>query len=116
MLYGGPDSEINAPSESVAAFSHRSTLWVFENFAYSFTNQTFGAKELAFIDGLNSAVTDAQPDGDFGAYSNYVDPRLSAQEAHRLYYGKPLYDKLLSIKNQVDPKAIFWNPQAIGVE
>ncbi|KAI9834712.1 MAG: hypothetical protein M1826_000115 [Phylliscum demangeonii] len=115
-LYGGVDSQINVPSVSFAAYAHRASLWVFENIAYSFSHQVFGPAELGFVDGLNRAVTDAQPDGDFAGYSNYLDPRLSAAEAHRVYYGDRLYRTLLAIKRRVDPRATFWNPQAIGVE
>ena len=70
---------------------------------------------MSFINGLNAAVTDAQPDGHYGASLSYIDPALSTQEAHRLYYGEELYHKLLAIK-KFDPHAIFWNPQAIGAE
>ncbi len=76
---------------------------------------TFEPEMVSFIDGLNRALTDAQPDGDFSAYVNYVDPSLTAPQAHRLYYGNELYQKLLAIKREIDPQGIFWNPQAIGV-
>jgi FAD/FMN-containing dehydrogenase len=55
-----------------------------------------------------------QPDGDFLAYPNYLDPALTPEEAADLYYGPATYDKLVKIKRDVDPEAVFWNPQAIG--
>lgn len=67
-----------------------------------------------FVNGLNTALTSAQPNGDFLAYPNYLDPELTPTEAARLYYGITTYKKLTKIKNTVDPNAIFWNPQAIG--
>ena len=66
------------------------------------------------MNGLNAALTNAMPGTTFGAYINYVDPSLSAAEAHELYYGQETYAKLLAIKNEVDPKHTFWNPQSIG--
>jgi hypothetical protein len=63
---------------------------------------------------LNTALTEAQPDGEFLAYPNYLDPDLTPKEAARLYYGAATYGKLAGIKKVVDPKAVFWNPQAIG--
>jgi hypothetical protein len=68
----------------------------------------------AFVNGLNTAITDAQHHGDFFGYPNYLDPELTPTEAHRLYYGVETYGKLLGLKKTFDPKAVFWNPQAIG--
>lgn len=60
------------------------------------------------------SITNAQPQTNFAAYPNYVDPSLSAGEAHKLYFGSQ-YPRLLKIKRAVDPKMTLWNPQAIGV-
>ncbi len=64
--------------------------------------------------GLSDSLINAQPNGVFDAYLNYVDPTLTPQEAHQGYYGDQVYGKLLAIKQQVDPESVFWNPQAIG--
>ena len=74
----------------------------------------FESSIKAFVQGLNTALTDAQPDGDFLAYPNYLDPELTPAEAHQLYYGDATYGKLSVIKESVDPNKVFWNPQAIG--
>lgn len=66
------------------------------------------------MSGLNSALVDAQPDGKFLAYSNYLDPELSSNEAARLYFGARTYNKLVEIKKIFDPNSVFWNPHAIG--
>jgi hypothetical protein len=105
-LYGGPGSVINIPSSNSSAYSDRDALWVFQNYGRT--------SNLGLIDGLNDAITDPQPGGDFTAYLNYVDPDLDATTAAELYYGKETYDKLLGIKMDVDPSALFWNPQSIG--
>jgi FAD/FMN-containing dehydrogenase len=77
-------------------------------------NYGYTGNSVNWINGLNDAVTQAQPQTEFGAYLNYVDPSLSAAEAHRLYYGEELYARLLALKRSVDPQGVFWNPHAIG--
>ena len=114
-LYGGPDSQINVPSPSSSAYSDRSALWVLQH--YGFTGNTgspFPPASLTFVNGLNTAITSAMPDTEFPAYLNYVDPSLTAAQAHDLYYGATTYAKLLSIKEVVDPGNVFSNPQSIG--
>jgi hypothetical protein len=69
---------------------------------------------VAFVDGLNTALTSSQLEGDFLAYPNYLDPALTPVEAANLYYGAATYNKLTQIKRNIDPKSVFWNPQAIG--
>lgn len=54
------------------------------------------------------------PETVFGGYLNYVDSELSAAQAHRLYYSKGAYDRLVSIKKVVDPANLFYNPQVVG--
>ncbi|KAJ4365375.1 hypothetical protein N0V95_000522 [Ascochyta clinopodiicola] len=131
-LYGGKDSQINTPAADSAAYSHRDSLWVFQVSVECLPRKTlkltrfqnigssanrlppFSQEITTFVDGLNTALTAAQPNGDFLAYPNYLDPTLTPKEAADLYYGPATYNKLVNIKRNVDPEAIFWNPQAIG--
>jgi len=114
-LYGGPGSAINVPSSTSSAYSDRDALWVFQNYGRTANSQPpFDPAITGLIDGLNDAITNPQPGGDFTAYLNYVDPDLSATTAAEVYYGTQTYEKLLGIKTAVDPGALFWNPQAIG--
>ncbi|KAK7530709.1 uncharacterized protein J3D65DRAFT_133401 [Phyllosticta citribraziliensis] len=113
-LYGGPDSQINVRDSSFAAYSDRSALWVAQHYAFTSAGAALPSGTQDWVAGLNNAMESAMPDTDFTAYLNYVDPSLSAAEAHDLYYGDDVYSRLTAIKSQVDPQAVFWNPQAIG--
>jgi hypothetical protein len=106
-LYGGPGSAINSKDTSFAAYNDRDSLWVLQNYGYT-------ANSVDFINGINSAIINAQPQTSFGAYLNYVDPTYDAATAHKLYYGDAVYTRLAALKKQVDPQSVFWHPQAIG--
>ncbi|KAF1961556.1 FAD-binding domain-containing protein [Byssothecium circinans] len=108
-LYGGPGSAINTKDTKFAAYNDRDSLWVFQNYGSSGSQQ--GVK---WINGINDAIIKAQPQTHFGAYLNYVDPTYSAETAHELYYGKELTTKLEALKDKYDPKSTFWNPQTFG--
>ncbi|ESZ97286.1 hypothetical protein SBOR_2314 [Sclerotinia borealis F-4128] len=113
-LYGGVGSQINVPSSDSSAYSDRDAHWVFQN--YGFTSNSLPPYDDAitpFVDSLNSALS-AGASNDFGTYLNYVDPALSATDFAMLGYGQTAYNKLLTIKQTVDPNEVFWNPQSIG--
>ncbi|KAI9853077.1 MAG: hypothetical protein M1838_001578 [Thelocarpon superellum] len=117
-LYGGPDSQINVHSVDSSAYSHRSSLFVMQHYARTYNSLPGSADVtdamIGYISNLVHALESPQSNGDFAAYANYVDPLLDATTAHQLYYGPETYQKLLNIKNQVDPQRLFWNPQTIG--
>jgi hypothetical protein len=112
-LYGGPDSQINTKDTTFAAYSDRNSLWVAQHYASAGQSTAFPAAGIDFVNGLNTAMTSQMPTTAFGAYLNYVDPSLSADQAHSLYYGSSLYGQLKMIKLQVDPTNLFANPQSI---
>jgi FAD binding domain/Berberine and berberine like len=112
-LYGGPGSLINSKDTTFAAYSDRNSLWVVQHYGFADLTATFTAADTTFVDGLNTALTSQMPTANFGAYLNYVDPSLTATQAHNLYYGASLYSQLQSLKAQVDPKNVFANPQSI---
>ncbi|TAQ88941.1 hypothetical protein B7494_g2713 [Chlorociboria aeruginascens] len=103
-LYGGPDSQINVPASSSSAYSDRDALWVFQNWGYTASNlPPWDPAITTLIDGLNAAIPDVQPAGNFSAYSNYVDSDYNAAQAAAEYYGPETYAALLGIKTAVDP-------------
>ncbi|KAL9052282.1 MAG: hypothetical protein Q9162_005484 [Coniocarpon cinnabarinum] len=143
-LFGGPGSAISAVSSNSTAWPHRNTLFDFQHYGYvppatrstppsssspstippppsnasiplPPIDPTFPSSIEPFIQGLNDVIPTQMPGVDFGAYINYVDSSLSAEEAHDVYYGDEVYGRLLALKETVDPEVILWNPQAVGV-
>jgi hypothetical protein len=112
-LYGGPGSAINSKNTTFSAYAHRDTLWVVEHQANMPVGERFPDSAIPWLNGLTTNLTSQMPDATFGAYLNYVDPSLTADEAHRLYYGNDVYQRLKSIKTVVDPNNVFSNPQSI---
>ncbi|KAK3940858.1 Glucooligosaccharide oxidase [Diplogelasinospora grovesii] len=110
-LYGGPDSQILKYNESFAAYAGHDDLWVIQNYGDVAVNGTYPASGIEFLDGMNNAMTSKL--SEYGAYLNYVDPTYSPAEAHQLYYGEELYQKLQKLKAVLDPKNVFSNPQSI---
>ncbi|KAL8954546.1 MAG: hypothetical protein Q9183_007060, partial [Haloplaca sp. 2 TL-2023] len=116
-LYGGLDSQINAKPTSFSAYSDRTALWVLQNYGYTASpTQPFPQSVIPFVEGLSNSITSAQPGTVFPGYGNYVDPTLSAKQAHAAYFDEGTYARLVGIKGAVDPGRVFWNPQAIGNE
>ncbi|KAF7970900.1 hypothetical protein HWV62_22660 [Athelia sp. TMB] len=112
-LWGGPGSGVNAVSSTATAFSHRNTLYTFQIYTSSGT-KSFPSDGISFVDGIVNSITEKMPSTSFGAYNCYVDPALTASQAHTQYYGSTTTTKLNSIKAAVDPKHVFSFPQAIG--
>lgn len=113
-LYGGRGSKISSISLEDASYAGRDTLFTFQLYSYLFPGAaTYPEAGIAYMNAMSKSMTDTQPGTAFQAYPNYVDPTLSADEAHRLYYGSQ-YPRLRRIKKVVDPDMRFWNPQAIG--
>ncbi|KAL8893637.1 MAG: hypothetical protein Q9192_005075, partial [Flavoplaca navasiana] len=76
-LLGGPSSKINTP-QYPSAYSHRNSLWVLQHYAIVPANANGNTKPtIDFVKGLNEALGMG-----YKGYLNYVDPELSAKEAH----------------------------------
>lgn len=114
-LDGGADSQINARDVNFSAYGHRNLMWTVQNYGYVGADQTFPAAGIEFVNGLNAAITDilAGEGVEFGAYINYADPTLGADEANRLYYGDEIVSRLKGLKTVLDPGNVFAHPQSI---
>ncbi|KAF8459293.1 hypothetical protein BDZ91DRAFT_777538 [Kalaharituber pfeilii] len=125
-LYGGVHSEINKGSLAGSSYAHRDSLWTWQLYSYTNSRQPpYPAAGITFMNSMAASMLDKMNPEDRKGYVNYVDPTLSAAEAHQFYYGNDKWDgssgpgegrldRLLRIKQQVDPDMLFWNPQAIG--
>jgi Berberine and berberine like/FAD binding domain len=105
-LQGGATNDI---PQNKTAYAHRDSLYWLQSYGISLTPPVSNTT-LAFLDGINDLIQKANPSADFGAYPGYVDPRLP--DGQQAYWGSNL-PRLESIKRQVDPKELFWNPQSV---
>ncbi|KAI0836182.1 putative glucooligosaccharide oxidase [Hypoxylon sp. FL0890] len=110
-LYGGADSQISNKDLDFSAFAHRDALWVAQLYGYVDDDKVFPREGLDFVNGLANSMTQHLPR--YGAYSNYTDPSLTREEAHKLYYGEELCKILKDLKQKWDPDNMFANPQSI---
>lgn len=110
-LYGGPDSQINTKDLDFSAFPHRDACWVAQIYGYVDNDQGFPSQGLDFVNGMAKAMTKGLRR--YGAYSNYTDPSLSREQAHKLYYGDELTHILKVLKRKWDPDNVFAGPHTI---
>ncbi|KIL58656.1 Glucooligosaccharide oxidase [Amanita muscaria Koide BX008] len=111
-MYGGKNSAINAVSVDATAFARRNALWTIQFYASSPNHQPpFPDSGLTWLDDLVSSITsNSPPDWDYGAYTNYIDNRLSNWQ--HMYYASH-YGRLQSLKQKYDPKNTFSFPESI---
>ncbi|PIA89652.1 FAD-linked oxidoreductase [Cercospora beticola] len=99
---------------SFAVGGHRGSTFmsqIYVNGYPAFDNMTAQTPVNAAVDNLNAAVRANDPNGNWKAYVNYIDPRL--QNWAQMYYGDAL-QRLKDIKKQVDPNTIFDYPQGLA--
>lgn len=115
-LWGGADTQINLPGRDArfAAFPHRDVFWAVHNMAQmgSSYDVPFPDEGIAYMNGLRDAITQALNVGS-AAYQNLVDTSLTREEAHELYYGDVVLERLQAIKAVYDPNNVFSNPQSV---
>ncbi|EPS97926.1 hypothetical protein FOMPIDRAFT_142343 [Fomitopsis schrenkii] len=113
-FWGGNSSKIVQVPSNATAYYNRNEMWTIQFYTSSPDYEPPFPKEgFAFLDGLVASITANEPDSyKYGAYPNYVDPRLPPSEWHELYYGSN-YDRLRQIKTQYDPNNVFMFPQSM---
>ncbi|KAI1090538.1 putative glucooligosaccharide oxidase [Rostrohypoxylon terebratum] len=109
-LYGGSDSQINEKGLDFSAFAHRKSCWVIQIHGFAKNDEEFPQEGIDFINGVAESITSNLKG--CGAYSNYTDPSLTREQAHKLYFGQT--SRLLwMMKKKYDPGNLFENPQSI---
>ncbi|KAL0566714.1 hypothetical protein V5O48_015293, partial [Marasmius crinis-equi] len=104
LMLGGHNSKTNAIPLSATSFVRRDSLFTWD-FRVVRLNQSTLAEGLAFSDGSYNSVVGSMPsDWDYNAYANYIDDREA--DWQKRYFGSN-YDRLRSIKTEVDPNNLF---------
>ncbi|KAL0632705.1 hypothetical protein Q9L58_008398 [Maublancomyces gigas] len=113
-LYGGPGSKITSfpPSTdpaSTSSYAGRDSGYVWQLYGYVTNTQ---APYIPAITGFVKGMVDSLGSEAAGlpAYAPYADTALSQAEAQTRYWGGGVA-RLKTIKTQVDPKGILYNPQ-----
>ena len=73
-LWGGPNSAINAISNTSSAFAQRSALYTFQIYASSSNSAPpYPADGISFVNGIVNSITSKMLNTQFGGYGCYVE-------------------------------------------
>ncbi|KAG8897731.1 hypothetical protein FRB99_007965 [Tulasnella sp. 403] len=105
-MYGGAVAQV---PENTTAYAHRNNILNFQFYGGTPNGKgKFPSSGISFINGLASSLA-PKPSG---AYPNYIDPTLTADQWHTLYFAGN-YGRLTKIKKAWDPRNVFSFPQSI---
>ncbi|KXT11234.1 hypothetical protein AC579_5555 [Pseudocercospora musae] len=112
---GTNGAQPNGPSVWLDA-GKRKALFLSQIYVYNYPGFDKQAQQDAMnkvVDGVNQAVRDANPSDTWGAYVNYIDPRLENWES--MYYGEAhVVKRLKDLKKRVDPRTMFDYPMGLA--
>jgi FAD/FMN-containing dehydrogenase len=91
------------------AYRHRDVLYFLQSYAIDLSG-SISQETTDFVTGINDVITQSMTGANYGAYAGYVDPLMD--NAQEKYWGSNL-PRLESIKAEVDPNEVFWNPQSV---
>ncbi|EFY84859.1 hypothetical protein J3459_017514 [Metarhizium acridum] len=110
-FHGGTSSAIADIDPSTTAYAHRDKLLLYQFFGVGTPSQ-YPDDGFAVLQRFRDSITNTLADGDWGMYPNYIDTQLDVDTAQKLYWGKNLL-RLRSIKADLDPRQVFWNPHGV---
>ena len=101
---------VNDVPVDATAYSHRDVVFWLQSYAVSPLGE-ISQTTHDFLDRLNELTAAGHASGlSYQAYPGYIDPRLSNAQA--AYWGSNL-QRLERIKEDIDPKNVFRNPQSV---
>ncbi|KAG8895825.1 hypothetical protein FRC00_006856 [Tulasnella sp. 408] len=107
-MYGGVISQV---PETATSYAHRADTLNFQFYGGTPNDGKdpwVGQGGIDFLNGLVSSLV-ANPTG---AYPNYIDPTLTADQWHSLYFAGN-FQRLTQVKKAWDPNNVFSFPQSI---
>lgn len=116
-FYGGATSAITQVSPDATSYAHRSTVFKMQFLDQVISADPYPDDGFDLLNGWVDAIAAAQgvDAEELGMYANYADSSLSAEQAHRGYWGDN-YERLSELKGVFDPGRVFMNPQGIDSE
>lgn len=107
-LYGGKGSAINSVPADATAFANRNSLFTIQFYAFS---SPFPDNGFDFVDKMVNSITSNNTNWNYRAYPNYADDKLP--DWPQRYYGDETYNRLRTLKGQLDPMNVFSFPESI---
>ena len=110
----GPLSYTNKVPKEATSYPHRPATFISQYYSYGFPSSNNNGQQdqvfNAFQDLINTAKQ-SSPNSVWGAYSNYIDHKLTTWAKD--YYGDSL-DRLKALKKTWDPQTIFDFPRGLA--
>lgn len=111
--YGGKNSAITSrPANSSGSYAFRDQVFLYELYD-RVRSGSYPSDGFSLLNGWVKSFTDNLKPEQWGMYVNYADPQLNRTEATSLYYKQNL-PRLQQIKRDLDPKEVFYYPQAVA--
>jgi hypothetical protein len=111
-MHGGANSAVNAmTAHNATAYAHRDKLFLFQFYDRSIEGP-YPPDGFPFVENFIATLTQGRPAAEWGRYANYADSQLSRTDAQAQYYGASL-SRLRALKQEVDPKEVFYYPQSV---
>jgi hypothetical protein len=110
-MHGGKNSYIASLPKDSTSYFHRDSLFLYQFYDRSYSG-AYPSNGFPFLNGWVDSFTTKLDRSQWGMYINYADPTMNRTEATSNYWRGAL-PRLQNIKAAVDPKEVFYFPQAI---
>jgi hypothetical protein len=110
--HGGNKSAVASVPVTATSYASRDKLFLYEFYDRNLWGAYPGPSAFPFLDNWVASLTNNLNTAQWGMYENYADPTMNRTYAQQVYFRGNL-PRLQRIKYAVDPKEVFYFPQAI---